>query len=81
MRQQNHLLFTSLLLGTALFPAIGHALDLTFEPRLQAGVIDYEVERKETTHTTDDSIPYNDSGQTSADTIPFAGVGTTVFAN
>jgi len=86
MRQRNHLLVTSLLLGIALFPGIGHTLDLTFEPRLQAGVIDYKFERKggtttTTTAATGDTITVKDSGQTSIDTMPFVGVGTTVFAS
>lgn len=84
MRQQNHLLLTSLLFGIASFPGMVHALDLTFEPRLQAGVIDYKFERKGGTGTNtagDKPITFNDSGQTSVDTMPFVGAGTTVFAN
>jgi len=81
MRQQNQFLFTSLLLSIASFPGSSHALDLTFEPRLQAGVIDYKFERKGGTVTTDDSITGKDSGDTTVDTLPFVGVGTTVFAN
>jgi len=84
MRQQNKLLLTSLLAGIATFPGIGHALELTFEPRLQTGVIDYEFERKGGTRTDtsgDKPITYKENGQTSVDTMPFVGVGTTVFAN
>jgi len=32
----------SVLLCFILMPAIGNALDLTLEPRIQAGVMDYE---------------------------------------
>lgn len=81
MRQQYHLLLTSFLLAIASLPGIGHALNLTFEPRFQAGVIDYKYERKGGTRTTDDSITYIDNGDITIDTMPFVGVGTTVFAN
>jgi hypothetical protein len=81
MRQGNHLLLTSFLLGIGSFPGISHALDLTFEPRLQAGVIDYKFERKGGMRTDDNAITYKDSGNINADTMPFVGIGTTVFAN
>ena len=33
----------------ALLPALGNALDLTIEPRVQAGIMDYEFEQKAST--------------------------------
>ena len=66
-----------ILLGVALFPVVGFALDLVIEPRVQAGLIDYKFEQKSATRSDGDK----DHGFKLLGEMPFVGVGTTFFAN
>jgi hypothetical protein len=61
----------------ALLPALGNALDLTIEPRVQAGIMDYEFEQKAST-TPGGAI---DQGFKLVSSMPFLGVGSTLFVN
>jgi len=78
-RNINRLFVHSILLCFTLLPAIGNALDLTLEPRIQAGVMDYQFEQKSAVDTTDPELKVNDHGFKIVTVMPFIGAGATLF--
>ena len=75
-------LFIHLLIpGFVFFPAIGSALDLTLEPRFQAGVMDYKFEQKAITIDTAEVGLATDHGYNIVSVMPFVGGGATLFVN
>jgi len=72
----NHFVAYLILLGVVLFPTAGSALELTLEPRFQAGVMDYQFEQKSATLEGQ-----KDHGFKLVSSMPFVGIGTTLFAN
>lgn len=83
MRQRNINLpvIPSVLLCLVLMPAIGNALDFTIEPRIQAGIMDYEFEQKSAVDTTDPDVTTTNHGFKIVSVMPFIGAGATLFAN
>lgn len=76
-----HRLFVHLLiLGFVFLPAVGSALDLTLEPRIQAGVMDYEFEQKAIAGDAE-GVRFTDHGYKIVSAMPFMGGGMTLFAN
>ncbi len=72
----------SILSGFVLFPTVSNALDLTLEPRFQAGVMDYKFEQKPisiTDEETGDTV--KDHGFKLVDALFFVGGGATLFAD
>jgi len=66
-----------ILFGIALFPVAGSALDLVIEPRVQAGLMNYQFEQKTVTKANGDK----DHGFELLSNMQFVGVGATLFAN
>ena len=71
----------SVLLCFVLVPAIGNALDLTIEPRIQTGIMDYEFEQKSAVDATDPEITVTDHGFKIVSAMPFIGAGATLFVD
>ena len=81
-RKIKSLSVNSILLGLFLLPAVGSALDLTIEPRLQAGVIDYEFEQKPISISDERTGEFaNDHGFKLISALSFVGGGVTIFAD
>ena len=72
---------TFLLLVFFVFPGVVKALDLTLEPRFQAGVIDYEFEVKPMSGINQFGDRFADSGFKLASVMPFVSGGATLFAD
>jgi hypothetical protein len=77
----NHTIVYSILFSIALLPAVSNALDITYEPRLQAGIIDYTFEQKSVVDASNKEFEVRDHGFKLVTTMPFVGVGTTLFAD
>ena len=75
------LIIYSVLLGFVLLPALGNALDLSLEPRFQAGIMDYQFEQKSVTTINDAGESSTDHGFKIISDLPFVGSGATLFAN
>ena len=80
-RNINRLFVHSILLCVTLSPVVGNALDLTIEPRIQAGVMDYQFEQKPVEFTTAATGKSIDHGFKVVSVLPFVGGGATLFAN
>ena len=71
----------AVLLFLVLAPTMGYALDLTVEPRIQTGIMDYQYERKALTRDIEGVGLSTDHGYKIVDTMPFIGGGVTLFLN
>ncbi len=72
----------------ALLPVIGNALDLTFVPRIQAGVMDYEFQKHPVDYPAtvlnegeESASPDSESGYKLTSTMPLVSAGVTTFMN
>ncbi len=80
-RTTHRLISQSILLGFFLLPTNGNALDLTVEPRLQTGIMNYEFEQKSGVDTSDPEVTLTNRGFKIVTAMPFVGAGATLFAN
>jgi hypothetical protein len=79
-RKIKSLSVNSILLGLFLLPAVGRALDLTIEPRLQTGIIDYQFEQKPVSVSNEKTGKFaKDHGFKLVSALSFVGGGATLF--
>jgi len=79
-RKINSLFVNSILLGLLLLPAVSNALDLSIEPRLQTGVIDYQFEQKPVSVSNERTGEFaKDHGFKLVSALTFVGGGATLF--
>jgi len=70
-------LYYPLILSLIIVPSVGYTLDLTIEPRVQAGIMDYQFEQKPA--ALGGSSKSKDHGFKLVSSMPFVGIGTTLF--
>jgi len=77
----NYLIVYPILFGALILPAVSNALDLTLEPRFQAGVMDYAFEQKSRQYANAAGNSTTNKGFKLVSVMPFVGGGVTLFAN
>jgi hypothetical protein len=80
-RKINRLFVHSMLLGFSLLPAIGNAFDLTFEPRLEAGIMDYAFELEPVSYPNGGGGTTTENGFKLVSPMSFVTSGVTLFSN
>lgn len=79
-KYRNHrLLIGFVLFSIAMVPVAGNALDLTFKPRIEVGVMDYSFKQDAINIDSKGLGVLSESGYELSSTMPLLGVGGTVF--